>query len=57
MNKTANVDEVITHFRDGMTIMFGGFGGVGSPSLIDAILEANIKRSDIDRENDAGFRK
>ena len=55
MNKTANFDEVITHFRDGMTIMFGGFGGVGSPpSLIDAILEANIKDLTL-IGNDAGF--
>ncbi|BBP87615.1 acyl CoA:acetate/3-ketoacid CoA transferase subunit alpha [Bacillus safensis] len=55
MNKTANFDQVITHFRDGMTIMFGGFGGVGSPpSLIDAILEANIKDLTL-IGNDAGF--
>ncbi|MFP3811646.1 CoA transferase subunit A [Bacillus sp. FSL K6-2841] len=57
MNKTVNVGEVITHFRDGMTIMFGGFGGVGSPpSLIEAILEANIKDLTL-IGNDAGFPK
>ncbi|OLP64703.1 Acetate CoA-transferase subunit alpha [Bacillus pumilus] len=55
MNKTTGFDEVITHFKDGMTIMFGGFGGVGSPpTLIDAILEANIKDL-ILIGNDAGF--
>ncbi|MFS0655516.1 CoA transferase subunit A [Bacillus sp. 179-C3.3 HS] len=55
MNKTASFDDVITRLQDGMTIMFGGFGGVGSPpSLIEAILEANIKDLTL-IGNDAGF--
>lgn len=55
MNKTVDLDEVMTRLKDGMTIMFGGFGGVGSPpSLIDAILEANIQDLTL-IGNDAGF--
>ncbi len=55
MNKTVGLDEVMTRLKDGMTIMFGGFGGMGSPpSLIDAILQANIQDLTL-IGNDAGF--
>jgi len=34
----------MAYFRDGMTLMAGGFGGVGNPpTIIDAILEKEIK--------------
>ena len=55
MNKTVSLDDVRSRLKDGMTIMFGGFGGVGSPpSLIDTILEANIHDLTL-IGNDAGF--
>lgn len=43
------------YFHDGMTLMFGGFGGVGSPpTIIDGILEKGI--CDITLiGNDTGF--
>lgn len=42
-------------FYDGMTLMFGGFGGVGSPpSLIDVILQKGVKNLTL-IGNDTGF--
>lgn len=42
-------------FHDGMTVMFGGFGGVGSPpTLIDGILEKGVQNL-ILIGNDTGF--
>lgn len=42
-------------FHDGMTVMFGGFGGVGSPpTLIDGILEKGISELTL-IGNDTGF--
>lgn len=53
--KIRPLEEVIDHFFHGMTIMFGGFGGVGSPpALIDAILEKGL-RDLVLIGNDAGF--
>jgi acetate CoA/acetoacetate CoA-transferase alpha subunit len=48
--------ESITHlFHDGMTLMFGGFGGVGSPpTIIDAIIEKEVKDLVL-IGNDTGF--
>lgn len=48
-------EDVKPFFHDGMTIMFGGFGGVGTPpGLVDLILEAGV--SDLTLiGNDAGF--
>lgn len=44
MNKVTTVDRVMNYFRDGMTLMAGGFGGVGNPpTIIDRILKAGIK--------------
>lgn len=44
MNKTTDINEAIGLIKDGMTIMIGGFMGVGTPELfIDAILEKGIK--------------
>lgn len=44
MNKVISIDEAISHVKDGMTIMVGGFLGCGNPHrLIDAIVEKGIK--------------
>ena len=44
MNKIISMEEVSSIFTDGMTIMAGGFMGVGTPQeLVTAMLEANVK--------------
>lgn len=44
MKKLSTVDQAIAKLDDGMTLMIGGFLGVGTPEeLIDAIVEKNIK--------------
>ncbi len=53
--KIATLEQAMEYFYDGMTLMFGGFGGVGSPpSLIDGILDKNIKNLVL-IGNDTGF--
>lgn len=53
--KIATLEQAMEHFYDGMTLMFGGFGGVGSPpDLIDGILEKEIKDLVL-IGNDTGF--
>jgi acetate CoA/acetoacetate CoA-transferase alpha subunit len=43
-SKMATIGEAINYFHDGMTLMVGGFGGVGNPpTLIEAILQKGIK--------------
>lgn len=43
-NKKIPLADVIPYFHDGMTIMFGGFMGVGTPPLlIEALLESGAK--------------
>ncbi|MEX2941857.1 acetate CoA-transferase subunit alpha [Serratia fonticola] len=42
--KLIDIKQATEHFRDGMTIMIGGFMGVGAPPhLISALLAANVK--------------
>ncbi|GAE24919.1 acetyl-CoA:acetoacetyl-CoA transferase [Halalkalibacter wakoensis JCM 9140] len=54
-NKVKNIEEVISFIEDGCTLMFGGFGGVGSPpTLIKALLEHDVKNVTL-IGNDAGF--
>ncbi|WP_370223887.1 CoA transferase subunit A [Cytobacillus sp.] len=54
-NKIIEIDEAMKHFRDGMIIMFGGFGGIGTPpALIDGILENGFKDLTL-IGNDSGF--
>ncbi|WP_275677361.1 acetate CoA-transferase subunit alpha [Neobacillus drentensis] len=44
MNKIISREDVSSLFTDGMTIMAGGFMGVGTPQeLVTAMLEANVK--------------
>ncbi|PLR82768.1 3-oxoacid CoA-transferase subunit A [Bacillus sp. V33-4] len=53
--KITTIKDVMDLFYDGMTIMFGGFGGIGSPpDLIDGILEKGIKDLTL-IGNDTGF--
>jgi len=53
--KITTVKEVMTLFYDGMTLMFGGFGGVGSPpTIISAILAEGIRDMHL-IGNDTGF--
>ena len=53
--KITTVKEVMTLFHDGMTLMFGGFGGVGSPpTIISAILAEGIRDMHL-IGNDTGF--
>lgn len=45
LNKLERQADVGRHFRDGMTIMFGGFMGVGTPAgLVDALLRSGVER-------------
>lgn len=44
MNKVISLEEAISHVKDGMTIMIGGFLGCGNPHrLIDALVEKGVK--------------
>jgi acetate CoA/acetoacetate CoA-transferase alpha subunit len=53
--KVTTLEKVMEYFHDGMTLMFGGFGGVGSPpTLIDGILEKRINNLTL-IGNDTGF--
>ncbi|KAA9021705.1 CoA transferase subunit A [Niallia endozanthoxylica] len=53
--KITDIKNVMTYFENGMTIMFGGFGGVGSPpSIIDAMVQKGLCHLTL-IGNDAGF--
>jgi len=55
MNKIISVEEAISHIKDGMTIMVGGFLGCGSPhKIIDALVEKGVKDLTLIC-NDTGF--
>ncbi len=44
MNKQITLEEAVSKVLDGMTIMFGGFLGVGSAvQIIDALVEKGVK--------------
>nr|WP_255298393.1 3-oxoacid CoA-transferase subunit A [Brevibacillus dissolubilis] len=54
-DKVVTVDLAATWFRDGMTLMVGGFGGVGNPpTLIQSILDNNIQNITL-ISNDTAF--
>ncbi|MEN3930459.1 acetate CoA-transferase subunit alpha [Microvirga sp. W0021] len=43
-SKVISLSDASRHFRDGMSILFGGFMGVGTPPLlIQAIMDSGIK--------------
>ncbi|HDX9578300.1 TPA: CoA transferase subunit A [Bacillus pseudomycoides] len=53
--KFKTIQDVMPYFHDEMTLMFGGFGGIGSPpSLIEAILNKEIHDLHL-IGNDTGF--
>lgn len=53
--KITTISQVMRYFHNGMTIMFGGFGGVGSPpGLIDAIIQKDLQHLTL-IGNDTGF--
>ena len=53
--KITNLHHVLEFFHDGSTIMFGGFGGVGSPpTIIDGIVQKGIRDLTL-IGNDTGF--
>jgi acetate CoA/acetoacetate CoA-transferase alpha subunit len=53
--KITTLDRVLEFFHDEMTLMFGGFGGVGSPpTVIDGILEKGVRKITL-IGNDTGF--
>lgn len=55
MNKIKQIDEVMEYIKDGMTIMIGGFMGVGTPeSFIDEIVKSSVKNLTI-ISNDTGY--
>lgn len=44
MNKIISSEEIGAFLKDGMSLMVGGFMGVGTPQgLVDAIMEADVK--------------
>ncbi|AKA68210.1 acetate CoA-transferase subunit alpha [Clostridium scatologenes] len=55
MNKVKSISEVMEYVKDGMTIMIGGFMGVGTPEhIIDAMLKKGVKDLTV-IANDTGF--
>ncbi|TLS37489.1 CoA transferase subunit A [Pseudalkalibacillus caeni] len=55
VSKVTSLKDVKKYFSDGMTLMCGGFGGVGSPpSIINSILEQGAANITLIC-NDAGF--
>ncbi|MEK6781910.1 MAG: CoA transferase subunit A [Bacteroidota bacterium] len=54
-NKVTDYETIKSNFFDGMTLLFGGFGGVGTPpGLIDCLIETGVKDVKL-VGNDAGF--
>lgn len=54
-NKISTLEEALGRINDGTTVMFGGFGGIGSPpTLIDGLLERNVRDLTL-IGNDTGF--
>lgn len=54
-NKTVTLEEALEYITDGCTLMYGGFGGVGTPpTLIQGILDKGVKELTL-IGNDTGF--
>jgi acetate CoA/acetoacetate CoA-transferase alpha subunit len=54
-DKVTSYEKVQPLFFDGMTLLFGGFGGVGTPpGLVDCLIESGAKNVHL-IGNDAGF--
>ena len=44
MSKVISIEEAVSHVKDGMTIMFGGFLGAGTAvKLVEAIAKKGVK--------------
>ncbi|QEK13227.1 acetate CoA-transferase subunit alpha [Crassaminicella thermophila] len=55
MNKVVTLEEAMSHIKDGMTIMIGGFMACGTPEkFMDALVEKGVKDLTI-IANDAGW--
>lgn len=55
MNKLRSVTEAVNYIKDGSTLMFGGFGGIGNPpTIIKELLEKGTSNLTL-IGNDAGF--
>jgi acetate CoA/acetoacetate CoA-transferase alpha subunit len=55
MDKIRTLEEALSHINDGCTLMFGGFGGIGTPpTIIEGILSKGVKDLTI-IGNDTGF--
>lgn len=55
VNKIITLEESMDYIKDGMTVMIGGFMGVGTPEhIIDAMIKKNIKDLTI-IANDTGY--
>lgn len=53
--KISTLENIMQFFHDGMTLMFGGFGGVGSPpTIIESIVNKEIRKLTL-IGNDTGF--
>ncbi|MGG4266093.1 CoA transferase subunit A [Peribacillus simplex] len=54
-NKIVTMEEALEHISDGFTLMYGGFGGVGTPpTLVQGILAKGVKELTL-IGNDTGF--
>lgn len=54
ISKVTDFNSILPLFRDGSTILFGGFGGVGTPpGLVDCLIESGAKNIHL-VGNDAG---
>jgi len=54
-NKIVTMEEALEHISDGCTLMYGGFGGVGTPpTLVQGILAKGVKDLTL-IGNDTGF--
>ncbi|KOR80235.1 CoA-transferase [Bacillus sp. FJAT-21352] len=54
-NKIVTLEEALEHISDGCTLMYGGFGGVGTPpTLVQGILDKGVKELTL-IGNDTGF--
>lgn len=55
MSKVRTLEHVLKWITDGCTLMYGGFGGVGTPpTIVEGILEKGVSRLTL-IGNDAGF--
>lgn len=53
--KVTSIEEAMKNIENGCTLMFGGFGGIGSPpTLIQAIIDKGVKELTL-IGNDTGF--